>query len=253
MTLRLLGRCGLLGVLELAAPHAALAQDLPAAGAPRAAAPTSAAPSSAGASSAAASASLPTPVLSLAEAGAATATRASPPAARVTPNVREVVQMVRRASRSLSPERIRALARRARLSGLVPSLRLGADRGMKQNLTESSSNDTERTNASLGDDISLDATLTFDLPRLVFATEEVRLLSVERWLVQDRKKLLDEAVKLYFQWRRLRTEVERAGAPDEELEFALAETEALLDALTDGAFGGAAHGEGAAPEPRASP
>lgn len=144
--------------------------------------------------------------------------------------------MAEKAAQQSSPERTRALVRRARLAGLVPTIKLGAERGLKQDLSASSGGDTERTNASLGDDLSVDASLTFELPRLVFAPEEVRLLSVDRWLLQDRKKLFDEVVRLYFQRRRLVAERARAPAPDPELDLAIAEAQALLDAFTDGAF-----------------
>jgi hypothetical protein len=152
------------------------------------------------------------------------------------PSVAQVVRMAQKAAQQSSPERTQALVRRARLAGLVPTLKLGAERGLQQDLSASSAGDTERTNASLGDDLSVDASLTFELPRLVFAPEEVRLLSVDRWLVQDRKKLLEEVVRLYFQRRRLLAERARAPAPDPELDLAIDETQALLDAFTDGAF-----------------
>jgi hypothetical protein len=153
------------------------------------------------------------------------------------PTVAEVVRMAQEAARLSSPERTRGLARRARLAGLIPTLKLGVERGLKQDLSATSDMDSEKTNESLGDDLSADASLTFDLPRLLFAPEEVRLLSVERWLVQDRKKLLDEVVRLYFQRRRLLAERTRVPASDQaELDLALAENEALLDACTDGAF-----------------
>ena len=130
---------------------------------------------------------------------------------RVNPPSRKSCAWPSKAAQQSSPERTRALARRARLAGLVPTLKVGAERGLQQDLSASSGGDAERTNASLGDDLSVDASLTFELPRLVFAPEEVRLLSVDRWLLQDRKKLFDEVVRLYFQRRRL---LARACASD---------------------------------------
>jgi hypothetical protein len=156
----------------------------------------------------------------------------------VAPSVGEVVRLAIAAAQSSDPARTRELARRARLSGLLPSLRVGAERTLKQNLSEVSG-ESERTNASLGDGMALDATLTFDLPRLVFASEEVRLLSVNRWLAQDRRKLVKEVVQLYFQRRRILEERAASKVADPELDLALAEVEALLDALTDGAFSAA--------------
>lgn len=152
------------------------------------------------------------------------------------PSVREVVQMTLRAARGLGVERIRELARRARLSGLVPQLKLSADRGLNQDLSSSSSSTTERINAAVRDDLSVGATLTFELDRLVFAPEEVRLLSVERWLASDTRKLVSDVVKLYFQRRRYLRERASAVAPDPELDDSISELEALLDSFTDGAY-----------------
>jgi hypothetical protein len=141
------------------------------------------------------------------------------------------------AARGLGPQRVRALARRARLAALLPQLRLRADRGLQQDLSLSSTAASDRTNTSLGDDLSFGAALTFDLDRLVFAPEEVRLLSVERWLVADQRKIVAEVVRLYFQRRRLLREQASARAPDPELSEAIRELEALLDAFTAGGFG----------------
>jgi hypothetical protein len=161
----------------------------------------------------------------------------APPSPRTRePSVAEVVRMARRAARSLDSVRIRELARRARLAGLAPQLRLSAERGFDQDLTSSTSRTTDSTRAAIGDQLRFGATLTFDLDRLVFAAEEVRLLSVERWLATDMRKLLGEVVRLYFQRRRLLRELASARAPDEELVDSIRETEALLDALTGGEF-----------------
>lgn len=152
------------------------------------------------------------------------------------PSVRELVHMVLRAARHIDADRVQALVRRARLSGLLPTLRASSRRGLRQDLSSSSSSEVERLAAAVADDLSFEAALSFELSRLLFAPEEVRLLSVERWLAGDQRRLIEEAIRLYFQRRKLVLERERALAPDAELEIAIAELEALLDALTDGAF-----------------
>jgi hypothetical protein len=176
-------------------------------------------------------------VCSVCAASAFTA-RAQPTYAPSGPSAREVVRMVLQASRDIDPERIERLVRRARLSGLSPTLRLGAERGLKQDLSSSSTLEAERLAAAIADDLNLDATLTFDLSRLVFAPEEVRLLSVQRWLAGDRRKLVEHALALYFKRRKLLLE-ERVVSAEElpEIRLAIEELEALLDALTDGAYG----------------
>jgi SAM-dependent methyltransferase len=145
--------------------------------------------------------------------------------------------MAIRAARHIDPERVELLVRRARLAGLMPTLRLGADRGLRQDLTSSSTIEAERLAEAVADDFRFEAALTFDLSRLVFAPEEVRLLSVQRWLAGDQRKLIEEVVRLYFKRRKL---IEGAPFPDDdsaERELAIAEIEALLDAMTEGAYG----------------
>jgi hypothetical protein len=160
------------------------------------------------------------------------------PAARrfEEPAVAEVVRMALDAARGLAPERIRELARRARLTGLVPQLRLSVERGLQQDLSSSTTRTVDKTNTALGDDFSLNAGLTFDLDRLVFAPDEVRLLSIERWLAGDQRKLVQEVVKLYYQRRRLLRERALTSAADSELDDSIAELDALLDGATNGAF-----------------
>jgi hypothetical protein len=169
-----------------------------------------------------------------APAGAKPVTRA--PARGAGPSVRELVRMVLRAARHIDADRIKGLVRRARLSGLMPTLRASSRRGLKQDLSSSSTSEVERLAAAVGDDLSFEAVLTFELPRLVFAPEEVRLLSVERWLSGDQRRLIEEAIRLHFQRKKLVLERERAASPDAELEITIAELEALLDALTDGGY-----------------
>lgn len=153
------------------------------------------------------------------------------------PSARDVIQMALKASRGLSPERIRELSKRARLAGLMPQLKLSVERGLKQDLSSSSTALSDRVNAAVGDDLSLGATLTLELDHLVFAPDEVRLLSLERLLATDRRKLVSEVVRLYFQRRRLLREQASAPEPDAELADSIAEVEAVLDGLTDGKFG----------------
>lgn len=155
----------------------------------------------------------------------------------VGPSARELVRMVLKAGHLVDPERVAALMRRARLAGLMPTLKLGAERALQQDLASTSSTDIERQAAAIGDDLSFDASLSFDLSRLVFAPEEVRLVSVQRWLYGDQRKLAQDALQLYFRRRKLLLQ-ERAASAAEQLELALAieEVEAVLDAMTDGAY-----------------
>jgi hypothetical protein len=152
-------------------------------------------------------------------------------ALRALPPVRTLVARALHAARARGPSATRELARRARLSGLMPEVRVGLERGSQLDLASSDSGQTSRTSTAQGDALKLQASVSFDLPRLVFASEEVRILSVERWLANDLQELSAQIVALYFRHRR----AARALA-DGELEKAdeLDEIEALLDVLTDG-------------------
>jgi len=163
--------------------------------------------------------------------------RADEPANALT--VRAVIEMALKAARHTAPGRADELGKRARLAGLVPQLRLGARRGLQQDQSSSSTLSDDRTNASLGDDLTLEAGLTFQLDRLVFAPEQVRLLAVERWLASDRRKLVEDVVRLFFRRARLLAERKDAQVPDPSLDADVAELEALLDAYTNGEFGAA--------------
>lgn len=161
----------------------------------------------------------------------------SGPIQRVGPSVRDVVRMALKAARHTDPGRVERLVTRARLAGLMPALKVGADRALKQDLSSSSSSEAERLAAAVADDFSFEASLTFDLPRLVFAPEEVRLLSVQRWLAGDQRKLVEDVVHLYFKRRKLIEAPAVTGDEATERALAIAEIEAVLDAFTDGAYG----------------
>jgi hypothetical protein len=135
-------------------------------------------------------------------------------------------------ARARGPSATRELARRARLSGLMPEVRVGLERGSQLDLASSDSGQSSRTSTAQGDALKLQASVSFDLPRLVFASEEVRILSVERWLANDLQELSAQIVALCFRHRRAaRALAEGAADNADELD----EIEALLDVLTDGA------------------
>jgi len=151
------------------------------------------------------------------------------------PSVERVVAAALRAA-ELSPARAREAARRARLSGWLPTARAGIRRGTGRDLALQTTDLLDRTNLSTDDSLSVDAALIFRLDRLVFAREEVPLLREERALAEERDALVRDVVHLYFERRRLQLERDLLGrrAPAETVR--IAELTALLDALTHGAF-----------------
>jgi hypothetical protein len=187
---------------------------------------------------------------------------------RHEPSVREVITAFRARQNNNTTE---DLSDRARLSGWVPTVGLKARRGQAVDLASSSEDDALKL--STDDDLTLEAALTFDLGRVVFAREEVaiaRQAHAERAGTEERVR---EVIALYFERRRLQVERDllaarssrgTAAAPAEdepepstqtghtaaaaspprggtadaivERNVRIAEIEALLDAFTGGAF-----------------
>lgn len=154
---------------------------------------------------------------------------------RHEPSVDVVIAAALRAAEVL-PERARDAARRARLSGWLPTARLGARRGIGRDLALQSTDLLDRTNVSTDDTLAVEGVLVFRLDRLVFAREEVALLREEHTLAEERDSLVRDVVHLYFERRRLQLERDLLGQGDAEHAVRIAEATALLDAFTRGAF-----------------
>lgn len=127
------------------------------------------------------------------------------------------------------------MARRARRSGLLPTLSLRARRGQGVDLSAvAGTSNSLRT--STGDDLMLEATLSFDLSLLIHAPAEVTIARAEQDAQDARRELLREVVALYFERRRI--QLQRALGPGDRIALLARqrEIEALLDAFTNGAF-----------------
>lgn len=127
-----------------------------------------------------------------------------------------------------------ALASRARTAGWVPRVVLRARRGQGMDLASTSSDDMLRL--SSGEDVSLEASLTFELDRVVFRSEEVALARQSNAEDASRQTRVREVIALYFERRRLQLERDFKGDPDLKCRLRITEIEALLDVFTNGAF-----------------
>jgi hypothetical protein len=151
------------------------------------------------------------------------------------PRVGQLVQAALRVA-DADPEKARAMASRARMAGWVPTLKLAVRRGLNRDLSASQTLETDRTNLSTDDDLVLEASLTFDLQRLVYDHDEIALAREQRRTAQARAEIARTVVGLYFERRRLQLERDLLPGADPGRELRVAELEALLDAFTDGAF-----------------
>jgi hypothetical protein len=146
------------------------------------------------------------------------------------PSVERVVQ----ATRSAAPRgRSRAIAQRARSAGWVPRVGLRARRGQAVDLSSAQAGDSLKL--STDDDLTLEASLTFELDRVVFRREEVGLEREARAERREVEQRVREVIALYFERRRLQLEQRLRGAKPERA-TRIAELEALLNVFTEGAF-----------------
>jgi hypothetical protein len=133
------------------------------------------------------------------------------------------------------PDHWESLVRRARLRGLLPHLDLGIRRGQGIDLRWTPAEDlsAHRTTA---DDVTLFATLRFDLDRLVFAPEELGVAREARFARHAQQELVRAVVHVYFVRKRLLLERDLLGGSSLAQQLRIEEAEATLDAFTGGAF-----------------
>ena len=154
---------------------------------------------------------------------------------RHEPSLGDVVTAAIAHQRS-NPDRVLALAARARTAGWMPSVKLSARRGQTIDLLAAQTTTTDRNSASTGDDLVLEAQLMFDLAKVVWSTSEMR---VEREFRAERKaeqELVQSITKLYFERRRLQLTRDLGHAADVTDELRILEIEGLLDGFTGGTF-----------------
>ena len=145
-----------------------------------------------------------------------------------------VEQVVKAALAVLPKPRAAALASRARDAGWVPTLGLRARRGQDVDLSQTLGD--QSLDVSTGDNLSLEGSLTFELDRVVFRSEEVALGRQAQAEDEQRKARLREVIALYFERRKLQLERDAQGDPSFARSVRIAEIEALLDVFTNGAF-----------------
>jgi len=135
-------------------------------------------------------------------------------------------------------ERLDDLASRARWSALLPQVRLRATRLIDESSSLSpTSYDANRTTASGGTSLWLEARATWSLDRLVFASEEVPIERLRDKVRDEHAAAGRRAVDLLFRWQRAAYRViDPTAHPDQCPAAWLAEQQlaAELDVLTDG-------------------
>lgn len=183
---------------------------------------------------------------------AASSTTTSPPAPPTSPalaaRVRAalaryrhepgVADVVRAARAAMPASPTDSMAARAHAAGWIPTLGLSARRGLGVGLSASDASTADQAlRLSTDDDLSLTASLTFELDRLLFRHEEIGIVREARAERAGRTDRVREIVRLYFLRRRLQLERDLGAGDPAAQALGIAEAEALLDAFTNGAFG----------------
>jgi hypothetical protein len=150
------------------------------------------------------------------------------------PKVEQVVTAALEAAKH-DPAKYAAMASRARLRGLLPHIDLGARRGQGIDLRWTPTEDLE-AHRTTADDVTLFATLRFDLDRLMFTGEEVSIAREARSAKNAEHQLIRAVVHVYFLRRRLMLERDMLAGSSIAQQLRIQEAEALLNAFTDGAF-----------------
>ncbi len=132
-------------------------------------------------------------------------------------------------------EGLESIATRARLSGLLPTVRVGLRRGTGWDLSQRL-DDSGRVQLGTDDSMLLRGEAAFALDRLIFAPQEVPLAREQRATRLVRLDLVRSVVRLYYERRRLLLERDLLGAGSIEHATRIIEATALLDAFTGGAF-----------------
>lgn len=155
--------------------------------------------------------------------------------------VREVVNAALRVNRDAeTASRLESLSARARASSALPELVLRAARSTEEGLRLSPTT-AERYEITQtgGADLLLEARATWNLDRLIFADDELRIEQFRVERAQASERLVALVMKHLFAWQRARRELASGPhAPAAELEWwlQLFEAEAMLDVLTNGFF-----------------
>lgn len=137
-------------------------------------------------------------------------------------------------------ERLDDASTRARVSGLVPELRLRVARVVDEDQSLSPTEyDPERITASGGSSVWIEGRATFRLERLVFADEEVALEKMRSERRKLEREIADDVLKSFAAWQRASGALATPDIDDEtraKLDIERVVEETRLDVLTNGWF-----------------
>jgi len=145
------------------------------------------------------------------------------------------------------PDRAHSLVVRARLAGWLPEIRGGFFRRFARaesvDLGTSSATSLAPVGIDSDNDVRYELRATWDLSKIVFNPDEIGAHFQALRTADARREIESLVIRLYFDRRRLKAELNAADATSTgmplsgmKLELRVSEIEAELDALTGGAF-----------------
>ena len=141
-----------------------------------------------------------------------------------------------------NPDEVASWRGRARLSALLPEIRVGYDRDQDADDTRTFTSATSEPKQVVGNDQKegFDVRASWDLNEMVFNRSEVQIRRAVVNASRQRDSLISEVTKIYFSRRRAQVELLLAEdmSPKERVkqELKVAELTAYLDGLTGGWF-----------------
>jgi hypothetical protein len=136
----------------------------------------------------------------------------------------------------LSSREVDDARRRARRSGALPRVQVRARRIAEDTRQAEEMNTGLRHRGTAEQTLLLEAQVQFDLGKLVYGADAVAWGREAREREERRHRRVREIVTIYYERQRLLLEIMSYVERDPALELRVVETEALLDALTHGAF-----------------
>ncbi len=142
----------------------------------------------------------------------------------------------------VSPEKIKKMRYAAQNKAWLPKLSLGLDSGFSRtiDLDRGGTNDPDfYITGPEENDFGWDVSLSWNLGELIWNDDQTNIDVRSKLMVQLRDDILEEVTRLYFERKRLLSELDRMGKKDKELpekQLRIEELTAYIDALTGGAF-----------------
>jgi hypothetical protein len=153
------------------------------------------------------------------------------------PTVEEVQRAALRQAR-LQPGRLEALLRRVRWAALLPRVeaQVGRGRSRDEGLNRVFEQ-PDKIRWSADNKVELRVSLRWELSRLLYDAEELRLLRDTWHQGEQRRELLLAVTRLYYEWVLLRAQLLLTNHDNLEHWSRIAELQGYLDGLTGGLFG----------------